>query len=74
MFKMGFPDGTSGKEPACQGRRFKRCGFNPWVRKIPWRRTWQLTPVSLPGESHGQKSLAGYGPQGHKESDMTEAT
>ena len=31
--------------------------FNPWVRKIPWRRKWQLTPVFLPGESHGQRSL-----------------
>ena len=38
------------------------------------RRVWQPTPVFLPGESHGQKSLAGYGPQGCKESDMTEAT
>ena len=37
-----------------------RHGFNPWVRKIPWRRGWQPTPVFLPGESHGQKSLVGY--------------
>ena len=59
---MGFPDGTSGKEPACQCKRFKRCGFEPWVRKIPWRRTWQLTLVSLPGKFHGQKSLAGISP------------
>ena len=42
------------------------------VGKIPWRRAWQLTPVFLPGESHGQRSLAGYSPRGHKESDMTE--
>ena len=47
--------------------------FNPWIRKIPWRRAWQATPVFLPGESHGQRCLAGYGPQGCKESDMTEA-
>ena len=40
----------------------KRCRFNPWVRKILWRRAWQPTPVLLPGESHGQRSLAGYGP------------
>ena len=40
----------------------KRCRFIPWVRKIPWRRAWQLTPVLLPGESHGQRSLAGYSP------------
>ena len=49
-----------------------RCRFDPWVRKIPWRRTWQLTPVFLPGESHGPKSLAGYSLWDRKESDMTE--
>ena len=43
-----------------------------WVGKIPWRRKWQPTPVFLPGESHGQRSLEGYSPQGHKESDTTE--
>ena len=42
--------------------------------KIPWRRKLQHTPVFLPGESHGQRSLAGYSPWGHKESDMSEAT
>ena len=57
----GFPGGDSGKEPACQRRRCKRCGFDPWVEKMPWRRAWQPTPAFLPGESHGQKSLAGYG-------------
>ena len=46
----------------------------PWVGKIPWKRAWQPTPVSLPGESHGQRTLAGYSLWGHKESDMTEAT
>ena len=46
--------------------------FNPWVRKSPWRRKWQPTPVLLPGESHGQRSLVGYSPQGHKKSDTTE--
>ena len=51
---------------------FYRCGFNPWVRKIPWRREWQSTSVFLPGEFHGQRSLVGYSPWGHKESDMTE--
>ena len=49
-----FPGGTIGKEPACHCRRCKRCRFDPWVRKIPWRRAWQPTPVFLPGESHGQ--------------------
>ena len=47
-------------------------GSTPWVRKIPWRRAWQSAPVFLPGESHGQRSLVGYSPWGHKESDMTE--
>ena len=51
---------------------FLRCGFDPWVRKIPWRRKWQSTPVFLPGKSHGQKSLVGYSPWGRKESDITE--
>ena len=67
----GFPGDTSGKEPASQFQRGKRCGFNPWVRKI-WRRNWLPTPVFLPGKSHGQRSLAGYSPRGPKESDRTE--
>ena len=45
-----------GKEPIYQCRRHERRGFNPWVRKIPWRRAWQPTPVFLPGESHGQRA------------------
>ena len=68
----GFPGGTSGKEPTCQCRRHKTHGFNPWVRKIPWRRAWQPTPVFWLGVSHGQRSLVGSGPQGCKELDMTE--
>ena len=52
----------------------KRCRFNPWVGKIPWRRTWQRTPVFLPGKFHGQKNLVGYSPWGHKELDTTEHT
>ena len=51
-----------------------RLRFNPWVRKIPWRKAWQPTPVFVPGESHRQRSLAVYSPWGHKESDRTEAT
>ena len=47
-------------------------GFDPWVGKIPWRRRWQPTPIFLPGESHGQRSLAGYNPWGHRELDTTE--
>ena len=46
--------------------------FNPCVGKIPWGRGWLPIPVFLPGEFHGQRSLAGYSPQGHKESDTTE--
>ena len=55
-------------------RSCKRCGFNPWVRKIPWRRKWQPTPVFLPGKFHRQRSLVGYSPYCHKESDTTEDT
>ena len=69
---MGSPGGTSGKEPACQCKRCKRQGFYPCVGKIPWRRSWQPTPVSSPGESHGQRSLVGYSPWGCQESDTTE--
>ena len=68
---LGFPDGASGKESAYQCRKHKRSGFDPWVGKMPWRRKWQPTPVFLPGKFHGQRSLAGYSPWGHKESDMT---
>ena len=50
----------------------RRCKFDPWIRKIPWRRKWQPTAVLLPGESHGQRSLGGYSPWGHKESDITQ--
>ena len=68
---MGFPGGTSGKEPACQCRRHKRFIFDSWVRKIPWRISWQPTPVlripwieeQKPG---GRKSL------GSQELDMTQ--
>ena len=53
----------SGKESACQCRR---CRFNPRIGKIPQRRKWQLTPVFLPGKSHGQRNLVGYSPWGCK--------
>ena len=49
----------------------RRPRFVPWVRKTPWRRAWQPTPVFLPGESHGQRSLVGYRPWSCKESDST---
>ena len=61
-----LPRWISGKEPACQSRR---CRFDPWVGKILWRRKWQPTPIFLPGEDHGQRSLAGYSPWDHRELD-----
>ena len=69
-----FPGGSVGKESTCQFRRHKRCRFDPWVGKIPWRRKWQPTPVFLPGKSQGQRSLVCYSSWGHKELDMTEVT
>ena len=66
---MGPPWCLSGKASACQCRRHR---FNPWVRKVPWRRKWQTTPGFLPGKSHGQRNLAGCSPWGHKESNTTE--
>ena len=50
----------------------RRSRFDPWVGKIHWRRKWQPTPVFLPGESHGQRNLAGYSPWGCKELELTE--
>ena len=66
---MGFPGGAV--VIRLQSKRFK---FNPWVEKILWSRKWQLTPVVLPGESHGQRSLVGSSPQGRKELNTTEHT
>ena len=65
---------TSGNESTCQCRRHRRCSFDPWIGKVIWRRKWQPTPISLPGKSHGQRSLVGYSPWGHKESDPTVRT
>ena len=59
-FNMGFPGGAIGKEPICQCRRHKRYVLDFWVRKISWRRTWQLVPEFLPRDFHRQRSLAGY--------------
>ena len=70
----GFPGGASGNESAYQCRRCKWLKFDPWVRKISWRRAWQPTPVFLPGESHRQRSLVGYSLWGPKESDRAEVT
>ena len=54
---QGVPKWLSGKESTCQGTRHR---FNPWVRKISWRRKWQPTLIFLPGKSHGQKNLMGF--------------
>ena len=62
-FRGGSRNQTSGKESTCQCRR---PGFDPWAKKIPCRRKWQLTPVFLTGKFHGQRSLVGYSPLGHK--------
>ena len=62
LYLSGFPGGTNGKEHSSQSRRHKRTRLDSWVGKIPWRRAWQRTQVSLPRESHGQRRLAGYGP------------
>ena len=72
--KQGFLGTDSGKESSCQCRRLKREGSDPWVGMILWRTAQQPTPVFLPRESHGQRSLMGYSPCGPKQSDMTEAT
>ena len=71
---MGFPGGAVVKKSSCQCRRSKRRRFDPWVRKIPWRRKWQPTPVFLPRKFHGQRSLVGYSPWSCKESDTIEVT
>ncbi|XP_043737882.1 uncharacterized protein LOC122680493 [Cervus elaphus] len=69
---VGLPRWHSSKESTCQSRSCRRPRFNPWVRKIPWRKKWQPTPVFLPGERHGQRSLGGCSPWGCKESDTAE--
>ena len=63
---QGFPGGSVVKNSPAM----RRCRFDPWVGKIPWRREWQPTPF-LPGKSHGQRSLVGFSPQGGKELDTT---
>ena len=60
---------AQGQESSCQCRRHR---FNPWVRKISWRRKWQPDPAFFPGESHGQRNLVGNNPWGRKELDTTQ--
>ena len=69
IINRGLPGWRSGRESVYWYRRHR---VDSWVGKISRRRKWQPTPVFLPGESHGQKSLAGYSPWGRKESDTTE--
>ena len=66
---LGFPGGSEVKASACNAGDL---GLIPGSGTFPWRRKWQPTPVFLPGESHGQRNLAGYSPRGRKESDTTE--
>ena len=68
-FQKGFPSGSDGKASACNA---KDLGLIPGLGRFPWRRKWQFTPVLLPRKFHGQRSLVGYSPWGHKESDTTE--
>ena len=77
----GFPGGVSGKESTCQRRILKRHGFNSWSGRSsegghdnPLQYSGVSSILQYPGESHGQRSLAGYSPQHHEESDMTEVT
>ena len=71
IYLQGLARWLSGKESACQCRRWKRCRFDPWLGRIPWSRKWQPTPVFLPENFPGQRSLVGEGSRGHKELDMT---
>ena len=68
---MGFSNGSVVKN-RLQSRRHRRYRFDPWIRKIPWRRKWQHTLVFSPEKSHGQRSLAGYSAWSCKEYDTTE--
>ena len=72
LFLVGFPGGSDGKKKKKICLQCRRPGFDPWIKKIPWRREWLPTPVFLPAEFHGQSSLVGYSPWCHIESDTTE--
>ena len=68
LASISFPSGSEDKVSACNAQG---PGSIPGLERFPWRRKWQPTPIFLPGESHGQRSLAGYSPQGCKKSDTT---
>ena len=69
VFQLGSPGSAGVKNPPASARH---SGVDPWVGETPWRRKWQPTPVFLPGESHGQRTLEGYSLWSCRESDMTE--
>ena len=69
--KVGFPSGSDDKESACSAGDVRDVGSIPGSGKIPCRREWLPTPVFLSGEFHGQRSLVGYSPWGHKELETT---
>ena len=64
---LGIPGGLAVKNLSAMQETSRRCRFSPRVERIPWRRKWQPTPVFLPGKSHGQRTVAGYNPWGHKD-------
>ena len=74
MSMRAFQEALVVKNPPANAGDVRDVGFDPWVRKIPWRREQLSTPVFLPGESHGHRILVDYGPRGHKELDTTEVT
>ena len=69
---IGFPGSSASKESAYDAGNAGDAGSIPGLGRFPWRREWQPTPLFLPGEHHGQRSLVGYSPWGHKELDITE--
>ena len=67
LYHLSHQGSPSGKEPPCQYRRHEGCRFDPWLRKIPWRRKWQPTLVFLPEKFHGKKRPVSYSPWGRRE-------
>ena len=66
VWSMGFPGGAAGKEPTCHCTRHRSPELDSLIRKIPRSRKWQFTPVFFAVKFHGQRSLAGDSPWGHK--------
>ena len=67
IYTWGFPSGSAVKNLPAMQKTYRRHGFDPWVGQIPCSRKWQPTPVFLPEEPHGQRSLTDSSPWGHKE-------